>query len=316
MRTGPVDRIHHLLTAPDSCSAQWDDPDLPAWGTATRARFILALEEPGPWGARALTESRLDPSVGGALEDRCVEAGGRALLVRPVDARRAAGDTRRFFVAGGFADEPWLLAGAVADPAALLDLPLESLATAAGVPPADEGWPEPDPRALLLVCANGRRDVCCARRGRALAARCEARHPGRVWESTHLGGHRFAPTALVLPTGQALARVTPDLGAAALDAADSRLLVSGIGPWHDRGRVHLDPAAQVADAAVRHLLGEGDPGALRTTDARDGVIEVRHRDGRAWRVVAHADVVEPPRPDSCGKPAVASRVWRAEVTRA
>ena len=237
---------------------------------------MVALEEPGPWGARALTESRLDPQVGGALEERCLDARGRALLVRPVDVRRGLGERRRFFLAGGFGHTPWLLAGTVSHPAELLDLPLASLADADRVPSTGDGWPAQDLGGLLLVCANGRRDLCCARRGRAVAARCAARRPGRVWESSHLGGHRFAPTALLLPTGQSLARVTPDLAASALDAAASGRLALGLGPWHDRGRLHLDPGAQVADAAVRHATGESDPGALRVAPAGPEAFDVGH----------------------------------------
>ena len=308
-----ADRIHDLLTTPDACSVRWDDPELPAWGTAPGARFVVALEEPGPWGARALTESRLDPQVGGALEERCLDARGRALLVRPVDVRRGLGERRRFFLAGGFGHTPWLLAGTVSHPAELLDLPLASRADADRVPSTGDGWPAQDLGGLLLVCANGRRDLCCARRGRAVAARCAARRPGRVWESSHLGGHRFAPTALLLPTGQSLARVTPDLAASALDAAASGRLALGLGPWHDRGRLHLDPGAQVADAAVRHATGESDPGALRVAPAGPEAFDVGHVDGRSWRVGVRSEQVAPPRPDSCGKAPVPTLVWRADV---
>ena len=47
---------------------------------------------------------------------------------------------------------------------------------------------------IVLVCAHGRRDACCARLGPplfdALAPHCP---PDALWQSSHLGGHRFAP---------------------------------------------------------------------------------------------------------------------------
>ena len=54
---------------------------------------------------------------------------------------------------------------------------------------------------MLLVCTNGKRDECCALLGRPIAQRCAPGAPGRVWESNHLGGHRFAPTVTLLPHG-------------------------------------------------------------------------------------------------------------------
>ena len=63
-------------------------------------------------------------------------------------------------------------------------------------------WGEPDPDPLLLVCANGRRDRCCGHEGGRLAdALWRGPHADRVLTCTHLGGHRFAPTALLLPVG-------------------------------------------------------------------------------------------------------------------
>jgi hypothetical protein len=56
----------------------------------------------------------------------------------------------------------------------------------------------------VLICGHGRRDVCCGSKGTALAAKLgripDALGDGvRLWRTSHLGGHRFAPTALVLP---------------------------------------------------------------------------------------------------------------------
>lgn len=67
----------------------------------------------------------------------------------------------------------------------------------------------------LLVCTHGTVDACCATLGapifklmRAMAD--QAKTPTRVWRCTHFGGHRFAPTALDLPTGHYWGRLKPD----------------------------------------------------------------------------------------------------------
>ncbi|MEL6604928.1 MAG: sucrase ferredoxin [Cyanobacteria bacterium J06614_10] len=57
----------------------------------------------------------------------------------------------------------------------------------------------------ILVCTHGMRDKCCARFGQPLFR--EARHLSeqgqlpntRIWQASHIGGHRFAPTAITLP---------------------------------------------------------------------------------------------------------------------
>jgi (2Fe-2S) ferredoxin len=66
---------------------------------------------------------------------------------------------------------------------------------AAGVPRDDER--------LLLVCTHGKKDVCCAVRGRPVAAALAARWPEQTWECSHTGGDRFAANLLLLPDGAA-----------------------------------------------------------------------------------------------------------------
>lgn len=66
----------------------------------------------------------------------------------------------------------------------------------------------------VLVCTHGMRDKCCARFGqpffkavtRHIAQRNDA--DVRVWRVSHIGGHRFAPTAIVLPEGRYYANLT------------------------------------------------------------------------------------------------------------
>ena len=55
-------------------------------------------------------------------------------------------------------------------------------------------WTEP----LYLVCTNGKRDRCCARQGANFFRTLQPLAGASVWQTTHLGGHRFAPTLLTL----------------------------------------------------------------------------------------------------------------------
>lgn len=57
----------------------------------------------------------------------------------------------------------------------------------------------------LLVCTHENRDFCCGRFGEAAFGALRTAHPRpgvRVWRSSHIGGHKFAPTLIDLPSGR------------------------------------------------------------------------------------------------------------------
>jgi hypothetical protein len=286
-----------------TCSTVSRELDEPVAGTAATARTWLLLEQPGPWGAKALTSSHLDPALGRALEAAAKGTGVRiALIRRPgrhADCRVPA--TRRVYVAHTVPGNVWLHEATTADPGRLLDLDFAALgrgepgsfATALGGRP-HEGEP------LALVCTNGKRDRCCALLGRPLAAELAASEVDGVWEVTHLGGHRFSPTVLVLPYGYAYGRAEAHSVREALHhVREGRVLVEGC-----RGRSAWERPGQAAELAVRTAVGEYAAETLsvvRTDDAGSGwEVTVAHTDGRRWLVEVARGASLPPRPESCG----------------
>lgn len=66
----------------------------------------------------------------------------------------------------------------------------------------------------ILVCTHGMRDKCCARLGqpffreaKRMAKQGNLPHT-RVWQVSHIGGHRFAPTIISLPDGRYYGRLS------------------------------------------------------------------------------------------------------------
>lgn len=240
--------------APMECSTAWTG--LSAWGTAARASFWVALEQPGPWGRDALVESRLDPALGARWGSAALAAGGRMLLIR-APGHHVAEDgfqSRRVLVAGGLAGSAWLLEGVALTEDEFDALPWDAIALGdrAAVQEACP-WLHPAPAPVLLVCTNAKRDRCCALRGRPIANELAAEGLA-VWECSHTGGHRFAPTGVVLPLGQVVGRLTVDLGREVLDAAASgRFAVGSLAEEHDRGVSHLPPREQAAMSWVRAM---------------------------------------------------------------
>ena len=104
----------------------------------------------------------------------------------------------------------------------------------------------------MLVCTNGKRDECCALLGRPMVTALAAVAPGRVWEANHLGGHRFAPTATLLPAGTMHGHLTAETAVAVLEAGGrGETVLTGL-----RGRSTWTKRGQAAEIAVRRLIGE------------------------------------------------------------
>ncbi|MEV4338594.1 sucrase ferredoxin [Streptomyces sp. NPDC049590] len=277
--------------------------DEPVSGTAATATTWLLLEQPGPWGARALTSSHLDPSLGRALEAAAERTGVRIALIRRPGRHADPGPppVRRVYAAHTVPGRVWLHGATTRDPRRLLDLDFAALgagdhrsfgAVLGGRP--HRGDP------LALVCTNGKRDRCCALLGRPLAAELVASGVRGVWEVTHLGGHRFAPTVLVLPYGYAYGRAEAHTVKEALHGAqEGRVLVEGC-----RGCSAWERPGQAAELAVRSAAGEYRAGVLsvaRTAGtAPRWEVTVAHADGRRWRATVVQGASLPPRPESCG----------------
>jgi Sucrase/ferredoxin-like len=132
---------------------------------------------------------------------------------------------------------------------------------------------------LLLVCAHGRRNACCARTGAPLARALTDRFGDAVWETTHVGGDRFAANLVCLPHGLYYGNLGIEDGIAAAtgyDAGEVRL-------DHYRGRAGLSEPAQAAEHFLRSATGavgidEIIVESVRTSPAISNVSEaiVRH----------------------------------------
>ncbi|MET8681222.1 sucrase ferredoxin [Streptomyces sp. NPDC004647] len=287
----------------------------PLSGTSATARTWLLIEQPGPWGAKALASSHLDPAVGRALERAADGTGVRVALIRR-PGRHAdchSPSLRRVYAAHTLPGRSWIRTAELpfGDPEVYGTGPQRLLAldfAALGAGEHGGLWTAYDGDPLALVCTNGKRDRCCALLGRPLAAELAAGLGSDVWEVTHIGGHRFAPTVLVLPHGYAYGRAAAPAVKGVLEAARTgRVITAG-----SRGRSAWDRPGQAADLAVRELTGEVRAEALDVvrTEPLDAVraggkahawtVTVAHTDGRSWHVEVAQGAAEPPRPESCG----------------
>jgi hypothetical protein len=155
--------------------------------TAPPARRWLLIEQPGPWGRNALLESRFDRRVASRLAARARELDMRVQLIRRPGDRLSDSGMRWAVADTGPGTETVWWSTRTSD-AELLQLPWDgSVGTPSQLP-------------TYLICTHGAHDVCCALRGRPLArSLTTAGAPADVWETSHLGGDRFAANVVVLP---------------------------------------------------------------------------------------------------------------------
>jgi hypothetical protein len=265
----------------------------PQYGTASRVRGWVLLEQAGSWGAEAVLESRLDRPLARALHRAAEAAHLRLLLIRRPG--RATGQAATCFVAHTSRRDRWLERRRLDDPAELLEL--DMAAVVAGERP---GFGDPAAEPVYLVCTNGRHDRCCATYGRPLALALAAAHGELVWESSHVGGDRFAGNLVCLPGGHYFGRVGPD---------DADRVVG----LHRKGTIDLDhyrgccidpPTVQAAEWFARRatgLLGTGDLALLGRDRLGRGLDAVRfgRPDGGVVRVVLATSRAADPRMLTC-----------------
>lgn len=165
----------------------------------------------------------------------------------------------------------------------------------------------------LLVCTHGARDRCCGREGSRLFDELRSdppSRPRRIWRTSHLGGHRYAPTVVTLPDARSWAHVSSGLlraiadragpieavvehyrGSclapnAAVQAAERAALLRFGWEWLDVSW-RCDTSAESGAETVVSLSFEGGPGETRVFEA-----VVRH--GRTLQIPPCMGVAGPP----------------------
>jgi len=212
----------------------------PLAGTAGQATGYLRIEQPGSWGRRALTESALDPGLGARLKAAGAAAGVRVLLTRRPGRHPGVEQASSEIVHAHLGPTPWM------EVCRLAPSELAALDPAVCATPSPPGLGPATARPRWLVCTHAQRDRCCVSLGRPVADTLGALHPEETLEASHLGGHRFAATMLVLPEGLVYGH---------LDVASAMEVVAGhlagkVAVDHLRGRSRLHPPAQVAEVAA------------------------------------------------------------------
>jgi hypothetical protein len=239
--------------------------------TASRIDRWLLVEYRGLWDRDVLGGSLLSAPLKEHLRDQLTRLGHARLLFVKRPERRSH-SRRMLFLGSSRPGKESLYSLEFEHHDDLLEYDFAAALLDGGTP----GVPVDHP--LFVVCTHGKRDRCCAKYGRPLYDSLKGKvDPAWVWQSTHVGGDRFAGNVVVLPEGLYYGRVEDE---------DLDPLLSA----HRDGSVYLDlyrgrsTYTFVVQAAERALRDE--TGLL---GIKDVMLERVERRGEGWRVFLRAD---------------------------
>jgi hypothetical protein len=271
------------------CAAVSSASDEPLAATASRLDHWILIEYRGGWARDVLGDCLFSDELKAHLRGQLAALERSRLLFVKKPERRAHTGRRVFFGTSKPGHERFF------------ELEVEHQDELIGFDfaealDADGGSATPVEGPLYVVCTHGKRDRCCALEGRPLydALRHET-ETGRVWQSTHVGGDRFAGNVVVLPHGLYYGRVGPGDTAHVLDAtAAGRIDLDRY-----RGRSAYSFPVQSAERAVREsegLVGIGDLTFLVARRQDDDAWQVRFRtpDGAVHEVDVAVVLAEEP----------------------
>jgi hypothetical protein len=247
------------------CSDESRAHDEPLYATASRVDHWLLVEYRSLWSHDAFAGSGLSEQVKQHLKEQQAARPRTRLLFIRSRARRGVPGLLAFSATSRESETELRRVDFEGYP----DLTRVDLAGGAG---------EPAEHPLLLVCTHGKHDPCCARYGRPLYdALADEVEPDWLWQSTHVGGDRFAGNLVCLPHGLYYGRLDGPAAAAVLD----ELLAERVELEPYRGRSCYSFAVQAAERAVRL-----DTGLLGLDDLR--LVAAHRRDDGAWKVAIAA----------------------------
>lgn len=235
-----------------------DTDSEPLPGTAKPGLTYVLFEWPHKWSHDVLDGDTFGDELTEKLKAHMQRYNATLLLIRhPTREGRQIEDHHVYLV---FADQAATEVLHVDGPEAILDLDLSG-------PGQNSAKSRTKP--LVLVCTHAKRDMCCAIKGRPIVNELVEKYPfGQgndvVWETSHIKGHRFAATMLLMPWAYSFGRMNLEATEAMLEAAmRGEYFVPG-----NRGRGTFSPVGQVAEVDVATQL------ATRGDKVRYGQLEV------------------------------------------
>ncbi|MGB7293047.1 MAG: sucrase ferredoxin [Thermodesulfobacteriota bacterium] len=225
------------------------------FATAPRVDVWFLLEYRGAWTDKALLDSKIPEDVKKQI-NLYLETitNSRLQFIKRHDN---SGDTLKFYVAKSDESEPKLYEVDLRKYEELLELDLSKML-------GNGLYLRKEP--LFLICTNGEYDKCCGKYGARVYLEAVKNENGfMIWQTTHLGGHRFAANLLHLPSGIYYGRVGDvDVHRLIKEATNCKIDLE-----HYRGRTCYSKEVQAAEYFLRNLTGETEISAFQFKEAKN-----------------------------------------------
>lgn len=236
------------MTEDRFCTTQSLDAGEPLYATAGHYNVFLLVEWNQPFGAKADLDF-IAQEFAGNLASRWQALweslpNPRLQVVKQPGGTRADGIT--VFVAVPHEHNPLLYEFHLDAYEAILDLNFAALLRGEA---AERAAIREKP--LILICTNTQRDACCGRLGVPIYTALKPLAGEALWQTSHIGGHRFAGTLIIFPHGLYYGRLHSQ------DAIQifQRYMEGEIRLENYRGRACYTPIQQAAEYHLRQQIG-------------------------------------------------------------
>ncbi len=217
------------------------------FGTASIGEVWMLIEYPLAWEEKAFEQSFLSSRIK-AHFSHLLKSIPRARLLF-IKQGRSNGTGIKFFIARTRERDPFIVKFQLDNYEQLTDVDVAAVMNAGDTVAASGGELISAP--LYLVCTHGKRDKCCAKFGYPLYKSLSEAHGESVWQSSHVGGDRFAANLVVFPHGLFYAHATEESAPAIIkEHAAGRLSLDNY-----RGRACYANQTQAAEYFIRTESG-------------------------------------------------------------
>ena len=213
------------------------------YGTASRGKIWIILEYPKPWSALGLQDSTLTNELKEYLSLMLDSIHGRLLFIQKESSHERG---IALFIAFSREKDPLLYSFVLDSYDDLFGIDLPGILSG-----MTEHRPLVSSQSLYLVCTDGQHDKCCAKYGFSIYQSLLKYDPTATWQSSHVGGDRFAPNLVCFPHGLYYGHITgEDIMAIHTDYSHRRIRVANY-----RGRSCFPFPIQAAEYFVRSESG-------------------------------------------------------------
>lgn len=246
------------------------------FATTPRVDVWFLLEYRGAWTDNAFRDSKIPEDVKKQINVGLETIPNSRLQL--IKRGSNSGDTLKFYVAKSDESEPKLFEFDFKSYEELLGLDINKVL---------EGNSHLRKEPLVLVCTNGAYDKCCGKYGFSVYLEAAKNENGFIaWQTTHLGGHRFAANVLFLPYGIYYGRVSKENINDFIECS----MIKNIDLAHYRGRSCYNKDVQAAEYFLRTKTGIKEISgfsfiSLKNLDKENSIIEfVSQSDEKAYYV--------------------------------